>query len=125
MIRKPIKKRISGRDRRRIRIRKKVFGTPERPRLSVYRSLKHIYAQLVDDTNGKSLGMVSTRSAAIRERLKDVPGKVGAARIIGEEIARLAREKNIHRVVFDRGGYLYHGRVKAVAEGAREGGLEF
>lgn len=113
------------RDKRKIRIRKKIYGTPEKPRLSVYRSLKHMYAQLVDDTQGISLGTVSTKSKDLADAVKAAESKVAQAAIIGKEIARVAKEKNISTVVFDRNGYLYHGRVKAVADGAREGGLQF
>lgn len=125
MIRKSITKNVSIRDKRRVRIRKKVIGTAERPRLSVFRSLKHIYAQLHDDTTGKSLGIVSTQSEFLKPQLKEAKGKVGAAKLVGIEVAKYALSKNITTVVFDRGGYLYHGRVQAVADGAREGGLQF
>ena len=112
-----------SRQRRKIRIRKKVNGTAERPRLVVYRSNLHIYAQSVNDLEGAPMVSVSTLSLS-----KTEPGlhcnKSGAERV-GKEIARLAKEKNISKVVFDRNGYIYHGRVKAVADGAREGGLEF
>jgi large subunit ribosomal protein L18 len=118
--------RSTIRDKRRIRIRKKVHGTPGRPRLAVYRSLKHIYAQLVDDTAGVTLATVSTLSDAVSTQLQAEHRKKGdAAKLVGMAIAQAAKEKNITSVVFDRGGYLYHGRVKAVAEGAREGGLQF
>lgn len=115
----------SSRDKRKIRIRKKITGTPERPRLSVYRSLNHIYAQLIDDTTGHSLGMISTKTKALAGELGGIKGKVDKARIVGKEIAKFALERNITAVVFDRNGFLYHGRVKAVADGAREGGLSF
>jgi len=111
--------------RRHLRVRKKISGTPERPRLVVFRSLKHIYAQLVDDTRGMTLTGASSVNAAVRAQAKDEEGKVGMARIVGRVLAERAREKGITKVAFDRGGYLYHGRVRAVAEGAREGGLEF
>jgi len=111
--------------RRKKRIRKKVHGTPERPRLVVFRSAKHIYAQLVDDVNQKTLTGVSTITPALREELQNVTGKIDKAKIVGKAIAEKAKELGVSRVVFDRGGYRYHGRVKAVAEGAREGGLEF
>ena len=109
----------SKRDKRRVRIRKKVNGTPERPRLTIYRSLKHTYAQLFDDTHGLSLGIVSTKTKSVAAQLAEAKGKVDGARLVGKELARLAKEKNVTAVVFDRNGYLYHGRVKAVAEGAR------
>lgn len=112
-----------SRQRRKIRIRKKVHGTGERPRLVVFRSNMHIYAQIVNDVKGATLVSASTLSLS-----KSEPGlhcnKSGAERV-GKEIARLAKEKNISKVVFDRNGYIYHGRIKAVADGAREGGLEF
>ena len=125
MIRKSITKRVSTRDKRRVRIRKKVLGTAERPRLCVYRSLKHMYAQLIDDATGVSLTTISTQSEAVQELLKDLKGKTAAAKVVGMELARAALTKNISSIVFDRSGYLFHGRVKAVAEGAREGGLKF
>lgn len=116
--------RQEARERRHRRVRKKVFGTPERPRLSVYRSLKHMYAQIIDDTVGHTLVFVSTLDPALRAKLKGT-GNKEAARAVGEELARRALAKGITKVVFDRGGFLYHGRVAAVAEGARAGGLEF
>ena len=106
-------------------IRKKISGTTERPRLAVFRSNAHIYAQIVDDTQGKTLLAVSTHTEELLEPLKGVKGKIATAKIVGAEIAKRARAQNITRVVFDRKGYLYHGRVKALADGAREGGLEF
>lgn len=112
------------RDKKRIRVRKKVFGTPERPRLNVFRSLNHIYAQLIDDESGRTLCAASTLSPQLRGKLK-TGGNVEAARAVGELIAQIAIEKGIKDVVFDRAGYLYHGRVKALAEGARAGGLRF
>jgi large subunit ribosomal protein L18 len=123
----PVKdsKKISSRDKRRVRIRKKVRGTAERPRLAVYRSLRHVYAQLIDDTAGATLTIVSTQTDSVIEQLKEHKSKTEAAKIVGKELARLAKERNITSVTFDRGGYLYHGRVKAVADGAREGGLVF
>ncbi|MBI5648711.1 MAG: 50S ribosomal protein L18 [Ignavibacteriae bacterium] len=125
MIRKSIKKRVSTRDKRRVRIRKKVVGTPECPRLSVYRSLKHMYAQLIDDTAGRTLLTVSTHSEMVRAQLKELKGKAAAAKAVGMALAQEALAKNVSTIVFDRNGYLYHGRVKAVADGAREGGLKF
>jgi len=106
------------RQRRRARIRAKVFGTSERPRMSVFRSLSNIYVQLIDDE--KSVTIVSADDKGLK-----IKGKTAAAHEVGKMIAEKAVEKKIKRVVFDRGGYKYHGRVKAVAEGAREGGLEF
>lgn len=112
-----------NRKHRKIRIRKKISGTAERPRLVVFRSNMHIYAQIVDDAEGKSLACASTLVLSKTENGLHA-NKEGAARV-GQEIARLAKEKNITKVVFDRNGYLYHGRIKAVADGAREAGLEF
>ena len=108
---------------RKIRIRRKVNGTAERPRLVVFRSNEHIYAQIIDDENGTTL--VSASTLALSKTTEGMHGNKSGAEGVGKEIARLAKEKDITRVVFDRNGYLYHGRVKAVADGAREGGLEF
>lgn len=113
------------RRRRHLRVRKKVFGTPERLRLSVFRSSKHIYGQIVDDLQGHTLAAASSLDPEVREKAAAGGGKTELAREVGRLLARRAREKGILRVAFDRGGYLYHGRVKALAEGAREGGLEF
>lgn len=120
-IRKPRTHR-DRRYRRHLRVRKKISGTGERPRLVVFRSLKHTYAQLVDDEHGHTLAGASDLSVGSRP---EGVGKVGAALSVGKSIATRAKELGITRVVFDRAGYLYHGRVKAVADGAREGGLEF
>jgi large subunit ribosomal protein L18 len=110
------------RARRHLRVRKKVAGTPERPRLAVFRSLKHIYAQLVDDTRGVCLLGISDGSEGVTV---DGAGKVGKAKGMGKALAAKAKAAGFTKVVFDRAGYRYHGRVKAVADGAREGGLEF
>ncbi|HZD59951.1 MAG TPA: 50S ribosomal protein L18 [Anaerolineae bacterium] len=110
--------------RRHRRVRKKVFGMPGRPRLSVFRSTNHIYAQVVDDTRGITLVSASTLDPELKSELK-TGGNIEAARKVGELIAKRALEKNIDEVVFDRGGFLYHGRVQALAEGAREAGLKF
>ena len=110
------------RDRRKAHIRKKVEGSPVRPRLSVYRSLNHVYAQVIDDLSGKTLAAASTLSPELKEgkgKKKDLAQKVG------ELVAKKCAEKNIAAVVFDRNGFMYHGRVAAVAEGARKGGLKF
>jgi large subunit ribosomal protein L18 len=109
--------------RRHRRVRRKVSGTQERPRLVVYRSLKNIEAQIVDDVQGVTLLGISTRSADVRST--DELSKSDRGKLAGKVLAERAKEKGITKVVFDRGGYLYHGRVKAFAEGAREGGLEF
>ncbi|GHV55439.1 50S ribosomal protein L18 [Deltaproteobacteria bacterium] len=111
-----------ARQRRKIRIRKKIAGDSTRPRLVVFRSNLHIYAQVVDDVTGSTLVATSTL-VLNKEGNKAASNKTGAD-LVGKEIARLAKEKNIQSVVFDRNGYLYHGRVKAVADGAREGGLQ-
>jgi large subunit ribosomal protein L18 len=121
-------KRVDKRQRRfkkKRMIRKKVYGTTERPRLVVFRSLKNIYGQLVDDIKKKTITTVSSRSKELQEQLVSLPDKSQTARIVGKALASRAQNLNIKRVVFDRNGYLYHGRVKALAEGAREGGLEF
>jgi large subunit ribosomal protein L18 len=113
-----------ARAKRKMRIRKKLQGTIDRPRLTVFRSDKHIYAQIIDDTQGMTLVATSTLSPEYRE--EDVPkGKVGAAKRVGELIARKAQNKGITKVVFDRNGYFYHGRVQALADAAREAGLDF
>ncbi|MCL5966248.1 MAG: 50S ribosomal protein L18 [Deltaproteobacteria bacterium] len=113
-----------GRQKRKRRIRKKLFGTEQRPRLSVFRSAKHIYAQLVVDSTGSTILSASTLSPEIRVELREAE-KCVAARKVGELLGKKAIERNIRRVVFDRNGFLYHGRIKALAEGARESGLEF
>ncbi len=116
------KTREQQRYRRHLRVRKKVAGTPERPRLVVFRSLKHIYAQLVDDDKGVVLLGTSDRSEGLEQ---DGAGKVAKAKATGKLLASKAKAAGFAKVVFDRAGYRYHGRVKAVADGAREGGLEF
>lgn len=113
-----------ARKRRHVRVRKKIQGTAERPRLSVYRSLRHIYAQIIDDLEGHTMVSASTKDPSLRKELQETMNKE-AAKQTGELLARKALEKGIDTVVFDRGGYLYHGRVKALAEGAREQGLKF
>lgn len=106
------------------RVRSKISGTAERPRLSVYRSLKHIYLQIINDNAGETLVSASTKTAELQDALKGKSYSERAA-VVGKFIAEKAVEKKITTVVFDRGGYLYHGKVKAVAEAAREGGLQF
>ena len=110
--------------RRRLRIRKKIVGTAACPRLSVSRTLKHVYAQIVDDESGRTMVAVSSLSKELKEDLKSLKTPIERCKVIGKAVAKLALEKNITQVVFDRSGALYHGRVKAVAEGAREGGLK-
>lgn len=114
----------AARVRRHLRVRRKVFGTPERPRLNVYRSLTNIYAQIIDDTIGHTLVSASTLEKGLRDEVKGLK-PVEAARKVGLVLAERAKQAGITKVAFDRGGYKYHGRVKALAEGAREGGLEF
>lgn len=113
--------REERRYRRHLRVRKKVVGTAARPRLVVFRSLKHVYAQLVDDDRGHTVAAVSDRS---KDLVREKPGKVGAAFAVGKRLAVSAKALGLKQVVFDRAGYRYHGRVRAVADGAREGGLE-
>jgi large subunit ribosomal protein L18 len=121
--------RERARRRRQERVRKKVQGSPTRPRLSVFKSAKHIYGQLIDDVHGHTLVAASSLSPSFRERVQSVEkasgGNVNGAKIVGELIAEQARAKGISQIVFDRNGFLYHGRVKAIAEGAREAGLQF
>src|SRR5579863_2963125 len=122
MLRKISKNEI--RTRVHVRIRKKLQGTTERPRLAVFRSTAHIYAQVIDDTKGVTLVAASSTEAASGGK-KSTGGNVAAAKEIGKRVAERAKENGINKVVFDRGGYLYHGRVKALADAAREAGLEF
>jgi large subunit ribosomal protein L18 len=117
-------KKVAARLRRRKRIRSRIQGTPERPRLNVFKSLKHVYAQAVVDTTGKTLVSASTLSPELRGTLK-YAGNVEAAKKVGELIAKKCLEKGISKVVFDRSGYLYHGRIKALADAARASGLIF
>lgn len=114
----------AGRARRKQRIRKKVSGTAQRPRLSVFRSAGHMYAQIVDDDRGVTLAAASTLSKELKDH-EGHRGNVGAAAAVGKLIAKKALEANIGQVVFDRNGFLYHGRVKALADAAREAGLDF
>ena len=109
---------------RHARLRHYFSGTPERPRLNVYRSLKHIYAQVIDDAAGITLAAASTMDPEIRTQL-DGKNKKQAAELVGETVAKRAKDKGVEKVVFDRGGYLYTGRVEALANGARKGGLDF
>jgi large subunit ribosomal protein L18 len=118
------KEKRLARRRRHARVRRRVYGTSERPRLNVFRSLRHIQAQVIDDTEGHTLVAVSTLDADVRSELAG-KAKIGQAQVVGEVLAERALAAGIKQVVFDRGGYQYHGRVKALAEAAREGGLEF
>jgi large subunit ribosomal protein L18 len=119
-----VHEKVDARLRRKSRVRKKVRGTPERPRLSVFRSLRHTYAQVIVDTTGQTLASASTLSKAIRGGLKRT-GNTEAAKKVGELIAKKSIEKGIKTVILDRDGYLYHGRIRALAEAARENGLIF
>lgn len=110
--------------KRKKHIRKNLSGSSERPRLTVFRSAKHIYAQIIDDTCGNTLVSASSVEKEIRER-QDLGKKIDTAKIIGTTIANRAKQKGIQKVVFDRNGFLYHGRIKSVSEGAREAGLDF
>lgn len=110
------------RTRRHKRVRGKAMGTPDRPRLCVYRSLHHTYAQVIDDLAGRTLVAASTRDKDLKA---GATGNVAAARAVGEKLAQRAKAAGMSKVVFDRGGFMYHGRIKAVAEAARKGGLEF
>ncbi len=116
--------KFTAREKRKARIRKKISGTAERPRLTVYKSLKHTYAQVVDDTSGKTLAFVGTNSKVIRDQVKE-DKKADAAQKVGAAIAKAAMGKGVTKVVFDRNGFDYHGRVAAVAEAARKAGLQF
>src|SRR5712691_3174150 len=115
-----------ARERRHRRVRTRVIGTVERPRLNVYRSLEHIYAQVIDDVAGHTLASASTLDAEVKQQIgKKGQAKVAEAKVVGQIIAARAKNAGITKVVFDRGGNKYHGRVKALADGAREGGLDF
>lgn len=116
---------LSPRKRRHVRVRAKVSGTPARPRLNVFRSSAHVYCQVIDDLAGHTLVSVSDMDEDVRKRIDEKATKTERARAVGAVIAERAKTEGISTVVFDRGGFLYHGRVKAVAEGAREGGLVF
>ena len=120
---KTSERRIS-RIRRHERVRKRVSGTPERPRLNVYRSLMHIYAQVIDDTQGHTLVAASTLDAELKPQLGQLK-KIDEAKAVGKLVAQRALAAGIGKVVFDRGGYIYHGRIKALADAAREAGLDF
>jgi large subunit ribosomal protein L18 len=119
------KRKIENRARLKRHIRLRISGTPECPRMTVFRSLKHVYIQIVDDQAGKTLVSVSDLSKGVKEGLENAKGQVAVAKAVGKAAAREAQARNISKVVFDRNGYLYHGVVKAMADGAREGGLKF
>ena len=119
------KLKASRLERRQFRTRKNIFGDTERPRLSVFRSDKHIYAQLIDDHTGKTLAMVTSTSAEVRGAELKNGGNIAAAKKVGKAIAEKAKSIGVTKVAFDRGGRMYHGRIKALADAAREGGLKF
>jgi large subunit ribosomal protein L18 len=112
------------RRRRHYRLRRRVTGTPARPRLAVFRSLKHIYAQIIDDADGRTLAAASTMDAGLKGQLK-TGGDLDAAKAVGKLVAERGKEKGVSQVVFDRGGFAYHGRVASLADAAREAGLDF
>lgn len=118
------KSRNSARARRHMRVRKQIFGTAQRPRLNVFRSLSEIYAQVIDDVAGNTLASASSVDKELREKMKGLK-KADQAKLIGQTVAERAKGKGVKTVVFDRGGFRYVGRVKALADGAREGGLQF
>src|SRR6478736_2647668 len=115
---------IVGRERRKLRIRRKISGTPDQPRLTVFRSAKHIYAQVVDDVAGSTLAHASTLTKEVKSEIAEA-NKSDAAKKVGAAIAKLLLAKGITKIVFDRNGYLYHGRVRALADAARAAGLKF
>ena len=117
--------RVAARQRRHARVRRKISGTAAVPRLNVFRSLKHMYVQLIDDTAGKTLLTVSSTSKDLADAIGKAKNKTEIAKIVGEEAAKKAKDLKLEQVVFDRADYIYHGRVKAVAEAARKGGLVF
>jgi large subunit ribosomal protein L18 len=124
-ITKKMKGKRERRERAHLRVRKRVRGTEERPRLSIYKSLRFIYAQVIDDDKGTTLAAANSADPAVREQLGTSTSGKAAAKLVGELVAARAKERGVDKVVFDRGGYVYHGRVQALAEAAREKGLQF
>jgi large subunit ribosomal protein L18 len=124
LLRKSLSEKDVQRVKRKARIRANIFGTTERPRLSVFKSGKHVYAQVIDDLTGKTLASASTMHKALRDSIKDLK-PVDQAKKVGEAVAKACKAANVDKVVFDRGGFAYHGRVAALADAARESGLEF
>ena len=122
---KKVRSKFQRRKRAHYRVRSRVQGTPERPRLAVFKSLRFIYAQVIDDLNGRTLVQANSREADLQSGLEGSPSSCEAAKAVGEALAERAKEKGVESVVFDRGGFIYHGRIKAVADGAREKGLVF
>ncbi|MBF0287197.1 MAG: 50S ribosomal protein L18 [SAR324 cluster bacterium] len=118
-------KRLIARKHRQKRVRRKIFGTEKRPRLAVFRSAKHIYVQAIDDEQGKTLAAASTVDKGLQESISGCTGNKTAAGVVGKAIAERLLEKSVSSVVFDRGGFMYHGRVQALADAAREAGLSF
>ncbi|HSK76282.1 MAG TPA: 50S ribosomal protein L18 [Thermoanaerobaculia bacterium] len=124
-ITKKMRAKRERRERAHARVRNRVRGSAERPRLSVYKSLRYIYAQVIDDDRGTTLAQASSADPEIREQVGSSTSGKAAAKLVGEVVAARAKEKGIEKVVFDRGGYVYHGRVQAIADAAREKGLQF
>ena len=124
-MRTKFRRALTPRQRRHVRVRAKLSGTPQRPRLNVFRSSAHIYAQVIDDTRGHTVVAASDLEQAVKDRAGEAATKTARAKAVGEVVAERAKAAGITSVVFDRGGFLYHGRVRAVAEGAREAGLTF
>ncbi|HTG36641.1 MAG TPA: 50S ribosomal protein L18 [Thermoanaerobaculia bacterium] len=124
-ITKRMKAKRARRDKAHLRVRKRVQGSAERPRLSVYKSLRYIYAQVIDDVRGVTLAQANSSDPAVREAVGNSTAGKEAAKRVGELVAQRAKEKGVEKVVFDRGGYIYHGRVQMLAEAAREKGLQF
>jgi large subunit ribosomal protein L18 len=122
---KRMKAKRERRERAHLRVRKRVRGTPERPRLSVYKSLRYIYAQVIDDDRGTTLAQASSADPEVRGQVGGSTASRAAAKLVGELVAARAKERGVDKVVFDRGGYVFHGRVQALADAAREKGLQF
>jgi large subunit ribosomal protein L18 len=122
---KRMKQKRQRRERAHLRVRQRVQGTGERPRLSVYKSLRYIYAQVIDDTRGVTLAAAGSGDQSVRSQLSTSTSSKEAAKLVGQLVAERARERGVQSVVFDRGGYIYHGNVKALADAAREKGLQF
>jgi len=122
---KRVKRKRFRRARTHKRVRNRIQGTPERPRLAVFKSLKHVYAQVIDDTTGTTLAQASSLDKELRAELGEGTGNLAAAKAVGTAVAERAKAHGIAAVVFDRGGYIFHGKVKAIAEAAREQGLKF
>lgn len=122
---KKTQQKRARRERAHLRLRARITGTAERPRLSVFKSSRYIYAQIIDDSTGTTLVAASSLESGLRDRLSDGTGNKAAAKVVGEAVAERAKEKGVAKVVFDRGGYVYHGKIKELADAARSRGLEF